>query len=144
MLQAHNAVRANAMPVPSPALPPLTWNTSAQATATSWANGCTFAHNPNRGMLGENIYASAGATTNTASVQSWASEAQDYTLATNTCRAGQVCGHYTQLVWRSTTSVGCARRTCTTNSPFGASFPTWNLVVCNYAPPGNWNGQRPY
>lgn len=143
MLQAHNTVRANAMPVPSPALPPLTWNASAQAVAQAWANTCTWAHNGGRGNLGENLYGSAGATTNTASVVSWAAEAQYYNLATNTCIAGQVCGHYTQLVWRSTTSVGCARRTCTTGSPF-PSFPTWQIVVCNYAPPGNYSGQRPY
>lgn len=132
------------MPVPSPALPPLTWNASAAAVAQAWANTCTWAHNAGRGSLGENLYASSSPTTGTATVQSWASEAQWYTLATNTCASGQVCGHYTQLVWRNTTSVGCARNTCTTGSPFLPQFPTWTIVVCDYAPPGNVIGQRPY
>jgi hypothetical protein len=54
------------------------------------------------------------------------------------------CGHYTQIVWRSTTSTGCGVKNCTSNSPFGAGFPNWTLVVCDYEPPGNFNGQRPY
>jgi hypothetical protein len=48
------------------------------------------------------------------------------------------------MVWRSTSQVGCGIRNCSTGSPFGASFPNWTLVVCNYTPPGNYNGQRPY
>jgi hypothetical protein len=72
----------------------------------------------------------------------WAAEAPDYDYATNTCKAGQVCGHYTQIVWRSTTAVGCAFRTCTTGSPFGSG--SWDFWVCDYAPPGNYVGQRPY
>lgn len=127
------------MPVPSPALPALTWNATAAATAQAWANGCSFNHNPGRGSLGENIAFSTGTMTPEFTVQLWASEAQYYTLATNSCVPGQVCGHYTQLVWRNTTSVGCAQANC----PAG---PTqWRYwVVCNYSPPGNWVGQRPY
>jgi len=94
-------------------------------------------------MLGENIYASTNAQTATAVVQSWAGESAYYTLSTNTCAPSQVCGHYTQLVWRTTTSVGCAFSTCTTGSPF-PSFPTWYFVVCDYSPPGNVIGQSPY
>jgi hypothetical protein len=77
-------------------------------------------------------------------VGAWAAEASDYDYARNTCAAGKVCGHYTQLVWRATTRVGCATQVCDRNSPFGSRFPTWQLWVCNYAPPGNYVGQRPY
>jgi hypothetical protein len=63
--------------------------------------------------------------------------------ATNACAAGEPCGHYTQLVWRGTTRVGCGKATCTVNSPFGAGFPTWEYYVCDYEPPGN-SGARPY
>ena len=38
----------------------------------------------------------------------WAAESSDYDYATNTCAPGQVCGHYTQMVWRSTSNIGCA------------------------------------
>ena len=42
------------------------------------------------------------------------------------------------------TFVGCGTKKCTTNSPGGPGFPNWIIVVCNYAPPGNVTGQRPY
>ena len=65
-------------------------------------------------------------------VASWASEAATYSWDTNACSAE--CGHYTQLVWAATSSVGCGESTDGTNT-------YW---VCDYAPPGNFNGQRPY
>ena len=78
-------------------------------------------------------------------MQAWASEAPDYDYASNTCNAppDRTCGHYTQIVWRSSTLVGCAYARCTQNSPF-SGFPTWDFWVCDYSPPGNWVGQRPY
>ncbi|MEW5741545.1 MAG: CAP domain-containing protein [Myxococcota bacterium] len=143
ILTAHNQVRNNASPTPSPALPALSWNPQAQAFAQAWVDGCDFRHNPNtRNTWGENIFASSGVSTPTEVVSNWASEASDYNYATNTCAAGQACGHYTQIVWRATTSVGCARRECTVNNPFGGG--SWWFWVCDYAPPGNVVGQKPY
>ena len=141
---AHNAARAAATPAPSPALPPMRWDTPAAAVARLWAENCRFEHNAGRGAHGENLYAmTGGAPTPEGVVQSWASEVEDYDYASNTCASGKQCGHYTQVVWRSTDRVGCAVQACTRNSPFqGAS--EWVLVVCNYAPPGNYVGQRPY
>jgi hypothetical protein len=145
MLDAHNQARATARPTPSPPLPRLQWSAEATKTAEAWAARCTFEHNPDRGPFGENLAAATpGAWTTAQVVKDWASEAAHYDPARNTCAPGKVCGHYTQLVWRNTTLVGCARRTCTKNSPFGRDFPTWELWVCNYAPPGNVVGQRPY
>lgn len=152
MIDAHNAVRAGALPAPVPALAPLSWSTTVASTAQAWADGCLFQHNPNLHALslGENIAATAPAGTRTAAyvVGLWASEAPYYDYATNTCNTANppntagTCGHYTQLVWRSTTVVGCALRTCTTGSPFGSG--AWDLWVCDYAPPGNFVGERPY
>lgn len=145
-LDAQNAVRRNASPTPSPPLPALTWSTSAADVAQAWANGCTYQHNAGRGDRGENIAASAPQGTWGAAdaVAAWASEAKDYDLASNTCASGKECGHYTQLVWRDTVRVGCAHRACSTGSPFGAQNPNWDFWVCDYEPPGNWVGQRPY
>jgi hypothetical protein len=113
--------------------------------AAAWAERCLFEHNPDRGHLGENLAAATLDTWTTQQmVAGWASEASDYDYAGNTCAPEKMCGHYTQLVWRSTTGVGCVTRTCTKNSPFGPQFPTWQLWVCNYTPPGNVVGQRPY
>jgi pathogenesis-related protein 1 len=146
LLTAHNEVRAHATPAPQPPLRPLTWSEELAAKAQAWANQCHWAHNPDRGDVGENIAAAAppDSRTDQAVVEDWASEVADYTYATNQCAPGEVCGHYTQLVWRDTTQVGCATALCEENSPFGAQLPRWRFWVCNYSPPGNIVGQRPY
>jgi pathogenesis-related protein 1 len=145
MLEAQNQARANARPTPKPPLPPLQWSAEAAKTAEAWAARCTFEHNPRRGPYGENLAAATPGSWKTADVvKDWASESASYDLGRNSCAAGKVCGHYTQLVWRNTTHVGCAKRTCTKNSPFGKDFPTWELWVCDYAPPGNIMGEKPY
>jgi hypothetical protein len=33
---------------------------------------------------------------------------------------------------------------CSTNSPFLPDFPDWTFVVCDYDPPGNFEGEKPY
>ncbi len=155
MIETHNAVRASATPTPSPALAPLLWSPTVATTAQAWADGCRYEHNT--AVLhdlgyGENIAATAPAGVRDAAyvVELWASEDAFYDLAANTCNTANppnpwgTCGHYTQIVWRSTSVLGCAVRTCTTGSPFGESFPTWDYWVCDYAPPGNYVGQRPY
>jgi hypothetical protein len=43
-------------------------------------------------------------------------------------------GHFTQLVWKDTTSVGCGRTECNGRDDGGA--PGWYLV-CEYWPHGN-------
>lgn len=151
-LAAHNNIRANGPfgpgnPAPNPPLAPLTWSAALQTTAANWAAQCNWAHNPGRGFTGENLYAQSGSVpTPTTAVNAWASEAQFYNWTTNTCAAGQDCSHYTQIVWSSTTQVGCAIQNC----PAGVGTPPpgivgpWTYVVCNYSPPGNIAGQRPY
>ena len=144
-ISAHDAIRANASPTPSPALPAVQWSADVESVAQQWANHCVYEHNAARGNLGENIAASSPGVwpTIVGVVQAWASEVADYDYASNTCAPGKVCGHYTQLVWRESTLIGCAYARCTENSPF-PGFSTWDFWVCDYAPPGNWVGQRPY
>lgn len=141
MVAQHNAARANVMPVPTTPLPEMTWNTAAATAAQAWAEQCMFAHSTQG--YGQNIYASTGSRPPTpkAVVDSWVSETKNYDYSANTCSG--TCGHYTQVVWRSSTGVGCGVKACSTNSPFTGST-NWFIVVCNYSPPGNVNNQRPY
>ncbi|MDY7230138.1 CAP domain-containing protein [Hyalangium rubrum] len=144
MLAAHNQVRATASPAPVPALAPLAWSVNAATTAQAWADQCKFEHNSKRGNLGENIAAATqGGLSNTGVVTNWAAEAASYDYGLNACAPGKQCGHYTQIVWRNTTHVGCAMKLCDKNSPF-QGFTRWEFWVCNYSPPGNFVGQRPY
>jgi pathogenesis-related protein 1 len=140
MTAAHNAVRANPTPAPAEPMPALVWDAEIAAVAQAYAERCVFEHSGNE--YGENLYASAGqASTPQQVVDSWASEVAQYDYGSNGCSG--VCGHYTQIVWADTRRLGCGVAQCTTNSPFDG-FPEWEHWVCNYDPPGNWVGDRPY
>lgn len=146
VVDAHNRVRANALPRPKPPLPPLKWSGPAAVLARAYGAKCKFRHNSRRGAYGENLFAMSDhqptAVVVPAAIRSWSSEGADYDLAGDTCRKSKVCGHYTQMVWRDTREVGCAVQHCTEGAPFGSG--PWTLVVCNYAPPGNVVGRKPY
>jgi hypothetical protein len=45
------------------------------------------------------------------------------------------------LVFTCTTQVGCGVVTC---PPAAGITQAWKYLVCNYAPPGNWVGEKPY
>ena len=146
MVEAHNRVRAKASPRPRPPLPPLAWSRPAAEVARAYAARCRFRHNSSRGPYGENLFAMSdhqrADVVVPAAIRSWSSEAGDYDLAANTCKRSKVCGHYTQMVWRDTRHVGCAIQHCDKGAPFGSG--PWTLVVCNYEPPGNVVGRKPY
>jgi pathogenesis-related protein 1 len=143
-LKVQNCARKTVTPVASPPLSPLTWNATIATYAQNYANACVYQHNPANLDYGENIYAGAGAPVTLAGASaSWASEEPDYDYASNGC-SGAECGHYTQIVWRDTHEVGCGVAACGTNSPFLPDFPDWTFVVCDYDPPGNFDGERPY
>jgi uncharacterized protein YkwD len=133
---------------------PLAWDPIAAQVALNYASQCNYAHNANRnsdytalggrGGLGENIAAGTPTESIAMAVSSWLAEISSYNHATNTCSSTTPgCGHYTQIVWKATTGVGCAHVTCTTNSPF-AGASRWDYSVCDYNPPGNVGTQSPY
>jgi hypothetical protein len=146
MTAAHNVVRAGVAPPANPPLAPLVWSDGLVAIAKAHADKCVFEHS--MGNTGENLYASVGspAPTPQAVVDAWAGETAFYDYASNGCAPNEQCGHYTQIVWRETAALGCAQVTCTGNSPFGGEFADapWVNWVCEYDPPGNWVGQKPY
>ena len=128
MLEAHNAIRAR--------VPPLVWSGQLAKAAQDWENYLiatgALSHRPNN-SYGENIYTISGGTaTPFEVVDLWAKEARGYDIRSNTWSG--VCGHYTQLVWSKTRAVGCA----------AADAPGREIWVCNYDPPGNVIGYRPY
>jgi uncharacterized protein YkwD len=48
-------------------------------------------------------------------------------------------GHYTQMVWKDTTEIGAGKAIIQAGDSKG-----WLVIVCNYDPPGNYTGQKPY
>ena len=153
MLATHNQFRIEVN------IPKLKWSSSLAKTAQAYANklattgGCRLAHSGKHGV-GENLYWASPITQTVTSsngetktsfkpqdivassvVEAWANEKRDYEYSTNTCSADKVCGHYTQLIWKSTMRVGCAKAMC------GDRSQVW---VCHYSPPGNYIGQKPF
>ncbi|KAK1558783.1 hypothetical protein Q3G72_006530 [Acer saccharum] len=134
-LYNHNLVRATKWELP------LMWDFQLEKYARWWASqrkqDCKLQHSfpENDFKLGENIYWGSGSTwTASDAVSAWAGEEKYYTYATNSCEEGRVCGHYTQIVWKNTRRIGCARVVCDDGDVF---------MTCNYDPVGNYIGQRP-
>ncbi len=130
MLAVHNAVREEVK------VPPLHWSDKLAAYAQEWANTLAarrkLSHRPDS-PYGENLFEIGGAAATPAAVaKAWASEKRNYNYRTNSCHG--MCGHYTQIVWRTTRKVGCAVAR-------GGGREIW---VCNYDPPGNVIGKWPY
>ena len=64
IITTHNSKRDTVVPIANPRLGNLVWNTTLASTASLYAEGCAYGHNPNRGrMVGENIAATTGAGT---------------------------------------------------------------------------------
>jgi len=120
-------------------LRPLVWDDKlthyAQWYANQRRNDCALEHS--NGPYGENIFWGSGVGWNPAqAVSAWVDEKQFYNYWHNSCVDGEMCGHYTQVVWGSTTKVGCASVVC--------SDDKGTFMTCNYDPPGNYYGERPY
>jgi pathogenesis-related protein 1 len=133
LLDHHNRVRADV------SVAPLTWSDQLAQVAAAWgrklvAKGCVMEHSKGSGY-GENLYmGSADAFTMVDAGKSWESEKKHYTGAPLNGSNWYKSGHYTQMVWRQTTEVGCAKVTCKGSL----------IVICNYNPPGNFMGQKAY
>ncbi|XP_072952244.1 pathogenesis-related protein PRB1-3-like [Typha angustifolia] len=131
-VKAHNTARA------AVGVGQVTWNTTVAAYAQNYAKqrigDCNLVHSG--GPYGENLFEGFGAAFTAAdAVNAWVAEKQYYDYNSNTCAAGKVCGHYTQVVWRASTNIGCARVVCNNGGIF---------IICDYYPRGNIVGQRPY
>jgi pathogenesis-related protein 1 len=166
MTAAHNAVRA--MVQTTPVLPPMIWSPTLAAYAQEWTDNlaktaCTQPQHRSSQELqakgyGENLAMSGGSrppmTSAQFAVDGWAGEVACWSYGTiaapgfagsEKCDSAcyqklnsDGCGHYTQLVWRNSTQLGCGVSSCTSG---GVTYDIW---ICNYAPTGNVVGQKPY
>lgn len=137
---AHNLHRSRVSPAANPPLPDVSWSPELAKQAQAWAERCEFDHS--KTDLGENLSARTDAGDPESTVAAWAAEGADFDYGRNRCASGKVCGHYTQVVWRDSTQIGCGTAQCPAGGPFGDS--PWVMAVCQYSPAGNWKGQKPY
>jgi uncharacterized protein YkwD len=124
-------------------VPDLIWDDTLQRTAQSYANYLAstnrFEHSKDNLDLGENL---AGDSTDdklealTDGIAHWYHEITHYNFD-NPSRSviGIKAGHFTQLVWKSTTNLGVGM----------AWNPKrrWWVIVANYSPAGNFKGEYP-
>jgi uncharacterized protein YkwD len=135
VLAVHNRERAAVH------VDPLVWSNKVAAGAKLWAEHLVatgeFAHSSytDRNGTGENLAARAPSTTAVPLAQmqqGWVAEKNSYQgkpSATGT----NVTGHYTQMVWRATTAVGCGTAS-------GGAGGGRDVLVCRYSPAGNTGG----
>jgi pathogenesis-related protein 1 len=136
-LDFHNKVRADV------GSPPIQWSAELAAYAQEWANHliakCKLDHRPNSGpwaqKYGENIFWGGGEEyTVLHACESWYSEIEKYQYGPLGASWFKT-GHYTQMVWKSTTHLGMAKVVCKDGAI---------LIVANYRPSGNFMGEKPY
>lgn len=137
LLQAHNRERALV------GAPPLAWDPQLARSAFSYgpvlAAMGRLQHSPRASRPGqrENLWrGTARAFLPAQMVASWAAERRYFRPgifpAVSTTGNWLDVSHYTQMIWRSTTRVGCAvYRT-----------RQWDYLICRYSPPGNQDGKR--
>lgn len=132
LLDFHNVERAQV------GAAPLGWDptlaTAAGRYATELAKLGTLRHSPaeDRPGQGENLWmGTRGAFTPARMVGGWIGEKSMFRPGifpdVSTNGAWQSVGHYTQMIWRGTTRLGCAIRSSARD----------DYLVCRYAPAGN-------
>lgn len=145
MLDMHNQDRANH------GVQSLLYNDTAAAAASALASNCYYTHNHDGN--GQNIAYFTTTDFSTSPIDAaqramngwYADEISNYV---NQYGAGSPSdlnidsyAHFTQIVWASTRSVGCATQRCNGMGNVGFSSGGVSFfTVCDYWPPGNWAG----
>lgn len=122
ILDAHNSARA------AFGAEPLTWDDNLVNHANDASYQCLFQHMSNNNC-GENL--AEGYSSPAAGVEAWVNEYTQYNYGNP--GFGENTGHFTQVVWKSSTTVGCAVQQCSGGQ----------LLRCEYSPPGNYEGEFP-
>jgi uncharacterized protein YkwD len=144
-------------------VPPLTWSPTLAQAAANWVKNCPQEVDPTSGRkfachendpncpgynantpYGENLSFGSPSQAGDNAALHWICEWKNYNFQNPAFVGGSfvssdqdpcpsVNGHFTQVVWKATTTVGCASNTCTINGQTGT------LWSCKYSPPGNFN-----
>lgn len=124
MLDIHNKYRAEH------SSGPLSWDDAAYQYAKRNADSydCSGVLTHTHGQFGENL--ACGFKDGPSAVTAWYEEGQTYNY-----KSANEYNHFTQVVWKGSTKMGCAMKDCSGNN--------WgHYVVCEYDPPGNVIGHN--
>ncbi|CAD0056673.1 unnamed protein product, partial [Aureobasidium pullulans] len=139
----HNVHRANH------SAPALTWDTDLANTAAKIAATCVYAHSMdvNGGGYGQNIAAGVEANNVSAVITELFYNGEVgyfnnlYGQANPDMTNFEKWGHFSQLVWKGTTKVGCATQYCSGGLANVGQYVSPHFTVCNYGSPGNYAGE---
>jgi len=129
---------------------PVRWSPSSAKFAQAWADEVAstgkLLHRPRQGAsqqrYGENIAWGAGSAFSVlTAAEYWYDEIKFYEPGSPIPQDFESFKalHYTQMVWKDTPEIGAGKAVIRTGEKQG-----WTVVVCNYDPPGNIPGQKPY
>jgi uncharacterized protein YkwD len=139
----HNVHRANH------SAPALEWDSALASTAAKIAATCVYAHSMDvdGGNYGQNIAAGVEANNVSAVITElfYNGEVGYYTnlygQANPDMTNFEKWGHFSQLVWKGTTKVGCATQYCSGGLANVGQYVSPHFTVCNYGAPGNYAGE---
>ncbi|CAI1551143.1 hypothetical protein SEUBUCD646_0K02330 [Saccharomyces eubayanus] len=125
MVNEHNTKRALHKDTGS-----LTWSDTLATYAQNYADSYDCSGNlvHSGGAYGENLALGYGTT---ASVDAWYNEISSYDYSNPGFT--EDAGHFTQVVWKGTSQVGCGLKSC------GGQWGDY--VICSYQNPGNYIGE---
>lgn len=136
ILAAHNEARSEV------GAPPLQWDPDLAVAAASYGPALSrigrLVHSPRAGRENqrENLWmGQQGRFHPEEMVASWSDEKRLFRPGAfpDVSRTGNWwdVAHYTQMIWKSTTHIGCAIY----------RDGTWDYLICRYSPPGNRDGK---
>ena len=99
------------------------------ASAQAYAATCPTGHSGNP-LYGENLAWGWPSETVQEAMADWVGENTTFTYSTtNSDTCSNVCGHYTQIVWATTSSVGCGKMSCSNLYDYGPG----DVYVCQFS-----------
>lgn len=130
------------------------YNTTLANAAKSYAERCVWEHSGRNersagsgfGSVGENLAYTSQRLADYGGVQraveAWVEERYDWDFGMVIGDGNFAAyGHYTQVVWSSTTDIGCGAAYCDNIQGIGRGG---TMIVCRYGPAGNYRGRAPY
>ncbi|XP_024241014.1 peptidase inhibitor 16 [Oncorhynchus tshawytscha] len=143
LMELHNSYRGQVVPSAT-YMRKVKWDEKLKILAEGYAVKCMWEPNPDLELLnmGENLFVSNEPLDLNMTMEKWFLEHLDYDYNNNSCQEDRMCGHYTQMVWADSHSVGCAAHRCDTIE--GLSFEKVNFLVCNYYPKDKFKDEKPY
>ncbi|XP_047436783.1 C-type lectin domain family 18 member A-like [Mugil cephalus] len=132
----HNRLRSRVKPMAAN-MQKMEWNEELATLAKERASLChadsSLPHSSSFRHVGWNTHLSvSGVASSSDIIDGWFEEGNNFVYLSGRCRGNATCQHYTQLVWATSSHLGCANHLCQRDGDI------WETFVCAYYPGGNW------